>query len=91
MANLQTSTEAFNTLQQRERLISSTLTDGTITEAREKEEKKYKKNQATVTPDHYPPSTAFTNCIKGRLFTMMLQRKRGKKTSEMEYTSLTSN
>lgn len=34
-----------------ERLISSAVTDSTITDARKEEEKK--KNQATVTPDHY--------------------------------------
>lgn len=37
------------------------------------------KNQATVTPDHYPLSAAFTNCIKGRLVKMMLQNEKKKK------------
>lgn len=69
-------------------MISSTLTDSAITEAGEKE----KKNQATVTPDHYLPSTAFRNRIKGRLVKMMQrQKERKKKTSEMEYTTLASN
>lgn len=35
-----------------ERLISSAVTDSTITDARKGEEEK-KKQQATVTPDHY--------------------------------------
>lgn len=48
--------------------------DSAITGAREK-----KKNQATVTPDHYPLSTAFTNHIKRRLVKMMSHRKRKSK------------
>lgn len=52
VANLQTSTAAFNTLQRRgggEQLSSSALTECAITEAR-----KENKNQATVTLDDYP-------------------------------------
>lgn len=36
--------------------------DRVITEAKNKN----KKNQATVTPDHYPPTAAFTNRLKVR-------------------------
>lgn len=87
VATLQTSTEAFNTLERRgggEQLISFTLT------VRLQEQEKKKKNQATVTPDHYPLSTAFTDHIKGRIVKMMSQRKRKSKNKRdgIYYSSL---
>lgn len=54
-------------------MISSILTD-----TGKKKKKKKGKNQAAVSPDHYPLSTAFTNHIKARLVKIMLQRTRKK-------------
>lgn len=87
-----TSTEAFHTLQPKGGgggSVDLLHIDRQCDYRRKRKGKK--KNQATVTPDHYPQSTAFTNRIKGRLVKMMLQRKReegGEKTSVMEYTTL---
>lgn len=61
--------------------ISCTLTDSVITDAMKTEQR----NQAVVTPDHCPASTAFTNDIKAPLVTAMPQRTRGgKKTLSKE-------